>query len=119
MLGDGTETARVARILVIDDDANVRAFLDDVLSAVGHTVVVSSDGREGLSSYERLRPDLVITDIFMPQQDGLDVVLQLAAKVKSSPSPGAVTSTSSIIWRTLSTSERGQAWPSRSPSTRF
>ena len=39
-------------------------------------------GAETASSYEHHRPDLVITDIFMPQQDGLDVVLQLAAKVK-------------------------------------
>jgi len=52
------------------------------LRAAGHNVVVTSDGREGLSRYEKHRPDLVITDIFMPQRDGLDVVLQLAAKVR-------------------------------------
>lgn len=72
----------MARILVIEDDANVRAFLDDVLRAAGHAVAVTSDGRAGLSYYEQHRPDLVITDIFMPQRDGLDVVLQLAAKVR-------------------------------------
>ena len=69
----------MARILVIDDDAQVRALLDDVLSAAGHMVVLAADGREGLVAHRRHRPDLVITDIFMPHLDGLQVILELAS----------------------------------------
>jgi len=67
---------------VIDDDPQLLALLRDALRAAGHAVVVASDGPEGLSRYDEHRPDVVITDIFMPQRDGLDIVLQLAPKVK-------------------------------------
>jgi DNA-binding response OmpR family regulator len=67
------------RILVIDDDPDIREFLSDVLNAAGHTVFTASDGREGLRRYWELRPDLVITDIFMPENNGLDVILELAS----------------------------------------
>jgi CheY-like chemotaxis protein len=69
----------MSRILVIDDDPNVRAFLSEALSAVGHVVFTASDGREGLRRYRSVHPDLVITDIFMPENNGLDVILELAS----------------------------------------
>ena len=79
LCGAPAETAGVARILVIDDDAQVRALLDDVLSAAGHMVVLAADGHEGLAAHQRHCPDLVITDIFMPHRDGLQVILELAS----------------------------------------
>jgi CheY-like chemotaxis protein len=68
----------MARILVIDDDRRVQMALRDVLSHFGHDVHVAVDGREGLALYRECRPDLVITDIFMPERDGLDLILDLA-----------------------------------------
>jgi DNA-binding response OmpR family regulator len=68
----------MARILVIEDDALVRDWIRDGLSAAGHVVVVANDGREGLVRFRSERPDLVITDIFMPERNGLDVILELA-----------------------------------------
>jgi DNA-binding NtrC family response regulator len=72
----------MARILVIDDDEYIRAAVRDVLSDVGHVVLVASNGREGLARYRDHHPDLVITDIFMPERNGLDVILELPPHVK-------------------------------------
>ena len=74
-----TETETMPRILVIDDDPDIREFLSDVLTAAGHTVFTADDGRAGLRRYWELRPELVITDIFMPENNGLDVILELAS----------------------------------------
>jgi two-component system, chemotaxis family, chemotaxis protein CheY len=68
----------MARILVIEDDEHTQATVRDVLTDLGHVVFVASNGREGLSRYREHQPDLVITDIFMPERDGLDVILDLA-----------------------------------------
>lgn len=68
----------MARILVIDDNAAVQDVVRDVLRDVGHVVIVASNGREGLDRYRECSPDLVITDIFMPERNGLDVILELA-----------------------------------------
>src|SRR5262245_25638977 len=67
-----------ARILVIEDDEAVQALMSDVLRSVGHLVFVADNGRQGLTRYRDCRPDLVITDIFMPERNGLDVILELA-----------------------------------------
>jgi CheY-like chemotaxis protein len=75
----GAQTANeMARILVIDDNAAVQDVVRDVLRDVGHVVIVASNGREGLARYRECSPDLVITDIFMPERNGLDVILELA-----------------------------------------
>ena len=68
----------MARILVIDDDPHIQSALCDVLSHFGHDVLVAVNGREGLARYHECHPDLVITDIFMPEFNGLDVILDLA-----------------------------------------
>src|SRR5215471_5662624 len=68
----------MARILVIEDDERTQTAIRDVLSHGGHVVFVANNGREGLSRYQEHRPDLVITDIFMPERNGLDVILELA-----------------------------------------
>jgi CheY-like chemotaxis protein len=67
----------MARILVIDDDARVQALVRDMLSEAGHAVFLADNGREGVSRYRHHHPDLVITDIFMPERNGLDVILEL------------------------------------------
>jgi two-component system, chemotaxis family, chemotaxis protein CheY len=68
----------MARILVIEDDEHLQTAVRDVLSDVGHVVFVANNGREGVSRYREHHPDLVITDIFMPERNGLDVILELA-----------------------------------------
>ena len=67
----------MARILVIEDDQCVRDTVRDLLLDGGHVVAVASNGREGLAHYRQHHPEVVITDIFMPEGDGLEVILGL------------------------------------------
>jgi len=67
----------MARILVIDDEADMRALLDEMLRAGGHEVVLASDGRDGVAKYRARPADLVITDLFMPNQEGLETIVEL------------------------------------------
>ena len=67
----------MATILIIDDEERIRALLRTTLEAAGHEVVEAGNGRVGLDLY-RLKPtDLIITDIAMPELNGLDMMLAL------------------------------------------
>ena len=68
------------RVLLIDDEEFFRVFARSVLESAGHEVVSASGGREGLPLFRESAPDLVVTDVFMPDVDGIDVVRLLAAE---------------------------------------
>ncbi len=61
-------------ILVIEDDRNIRSALNTLLSRTGYTVIEAHHGREGMNLLQDFSVDLVITDIFMPNMDGLEVI---------------------------------------------
>ena len=67
----------MARILVVDDDEAVRAIISTVLRRDGHEVLQAEDGVRGLecARYEAL--DAVVTDIVMPEQDGVGLIVAL------------------------------------------
>lgn len=65
------------KILVIDDDPHVRDLLVRVLEHEGYEVLVAANGVEGLEVAKSTRPDLVITDIFMPEREGLTTIMDL------------------------------------------
>ena len=67
----------VARILVIEDDEAVRLLLKDMLEIAGHNVLTAEDGEKGLELFFSDPADLVITDVWMPGKDGLEVIQQL------------------------------------------
>ena len=67
----------MARILVIDDQEPIRSLLRAVLEGEGHQVLEASNGRLGLELYRERSVDLVITDIVMPEMDGLEMILEL------------------------------------------
>jgi CheY-like chemotaxis protein len=67
----------MARILLIDDDEPVRTTLRLTLEHFGHTVIEARDGTEGLARFQHAIADLVITDIVMPEKDGLEVLREL------------------------------------------
>lgn len=67
----------MALILVIDDDKAVRRLLREMLELDGHTVTDAPDGAKGLKALEKAPCDLVITDIFMPERDGLATLMEL------------------------------------------
>ena len=69
--------AAVAQILVIEDNQPLRRLLQITLEAEGHTVLQASDGVEGLSLVRRHGADLVLCDLLMPGQDGLQTIQEL------------------------------------------
>lgn len=69
----------MARILVIDDDSRLRQFLCRVLREQGNLEVFEAkNGSEGLAILETERLDLVVTDIFMPEEDGIGTIMEIS-----------------------------------------
>ncbi|GMU91675.1 MAG: hypothetical protein AMXMBFR4_07330 [Candidatus Hydrogenedentota bacterium] len=73
------------RILIIDDEPVLRTTFQHLLEEHGHTVRTAADGQEGLSLCKEFRPDLVVTDIVMPQQDGFATVQELRRQFRGVP----------------------------------
>ena len=65
------------RILVIEDDAAQRQLFKTALEGAGYEVTEAADGRIGIAAYTAQRPDVVITDIFMPHEDGIETIFEL------------------------------------------
>jgi CheY-like chemotaxis protein len=70
----------MAKILVIDDDVVVRETITEILLDVGYQVVSAEDGRRGLRIFRSERPDLVITDIIMPEKEGIQTIMEMRAE---------------------------------------
>ena len=64
-------------LMVIDDDADLLAMLQDMFRGRGFDVMTAPDGEEGLRLSREHRPDLIILDIFMPRMNGLEVLASL------------------------------------------
>ena len=67
----------VARILVVDDDRQMRDILTLALTRAGYEVVAEEDGRGALHRFQENPADLVVTDLFMPEHDGLQLLMDL------------------------------------------
>lgn len=66
-----------ARVLVIEDDPALRELMTAILTSAGHQVIRATDGREGTALLARQTIDLVITDVLMPNQDGLETIMSI------------------------------------------
>ena len=64
-------------VLVVDDQEQVRLLIRETLEQAGYEVEEARDGKEGLDRYRAQSSDLVIMDILMPDQDGLEVIMTL------------------------------------------
>jgi len=67
----------LARILVIEDEQDIREFCRRLLTGEGHQVVEASNGEIGLSLFRQDPSDLIITDLFMPEKDGIETIREL------------------------------------------
>jgi DNA-binding response OmpR family regulator len=67
----------VARILIIDDDELVRRTLRRALEDAGHKIAEAVDGRDGVAKFEAMKPDLVLVDLIMPKQEGIETITGL------------------------------------------
>lgn len=67
----------MARILIVDDEAQVRTVLRLGLETEGHEVLEAADGRAALRAVREAAPELIITDVLMPEADGVSFIKQL------------------------------------------
>lgn len=75
----------MALILIADDDPEIRASMEKLLRMVGHEVQVAKDGHEAVRILETDTFDLMITDIVMPRQDGLECLMHTRKKYPELP----------------------------------
>ncbi|MFF5208007.1 response regulator transcription factor [Streptosporangium sp. NPDC000396] len=66
-----------ARLLIVDDEPNIRELLSASLRRFGFEVMTAADGREAMHFAERIRPDLVVLDVMLPDMDGFTVAGRL------------------------------------------
>jgi CheY-like chemotaxis protein len=76
-VGSSLQGRLVARILVVDDDADLRHIAAETLRHVGHEVQEAPDGIEALRIVGRWHPYVVVLDVFMPNMDGLEAVVAI------------------------------------------
>ena len=67
----------MARILVVDDERIIRFTLRQMLEKAGHEIFEAANGLEALKSIDELGVDLVITDIIMPEKEGIETIVEL------------------------------------------
>lgn len=71
------ERGNMKNILIIEDDASVRKMLTKFLERNGYEVIEAANGNDGIKLYYDHHPDLVITDLIMPEKEGLETIREL------------------------------------------
>jgi DNA-binding response OmpR family regulator len=67
----------MSKILIMDDDPIIVAFLTNLLREEGYDVISAEDGSEGLELARRQKPDLILSDLVMPYKDGFEILREL------------------------------------------
>jgi DNA-binding response OmpR family regulator len=81
----GSNRCLVANILVVDDEPSVLASVEQALRTDGHKVNSAKDGSEAILLFQKEPADLVITDIFMPHQDGIQLIVYFRKQFPNLP----------------------------------
>ncbi len=71
---------RIGRVMVVDDEENIREVLSSYLTGLGYQVVTAKDGQDALNKFQKDQFDLIISDLLMPNIDGLDLLKQIREK---------------------------------------
>jgi CheY-like chemotaxis protein len=74
-------------ILVIDDDLAMQTVLEIALREAGYRVILASDGQEGITKLATMHPNLVISDIMMPQMDGVETFQRIKDQLQEDGIP--------------------------------
>lgn len=90
-------SARRPAVLVVDDDAELRQALTELLEAEGYRAPSASDGREALAACDRERPDLILLDLKMPVMDGWQFLAEWESRGAESRCPIVLMSGFSFI----------------------
>lgn len=72
----------MARVLIIDDEPHILLMVKKMLERAGYEVDLASNGSEGLRLFDSVQPDLVITDIIMPEKEGLETIREMRRQSK-------------------------------------
>lgn len=97
------------KILMIDDEENIRKLVNGVLVLNGYTPHFAKDGPEGVSMAKRILPDLILLDIRMPGMDGFEVLRQLKADPATKGIPVVFMTASSVLEDTIHAMSQGAA----------
>jgi len=73
------------RILLIEDDPHGGAFLEQILGAEGYATRLVPDGEEAVAAAGEFRPDLIVTDVYMPRMNGIDALIALQPRRTGTP----------------------------------
>ena len=76
---------KIKKILVVDDESSITDLVYSILTEKGYEVTTAKDGKEGLKVFESVKPDLVITDIVMPDMEGIEFMRSLVKMRKALP----------------------------------
>ena len=77
----------LTRVLVAEDEADIRELLVDILVDAGYEVIGVDDGRKALDTARSLHPDIVLLDVMLPAMDGFEVLASLKAEVDTASVP--------------------------------
>lgn len=72
-------------ILIIEDDQQFLGFISELLSGEGFEVLKAENGKEGINVVEENEPDLILTDLLMPEKDGVRVISEVRSKFSHIP----------------------------------
>jgi DNA-binding response OmpR family regulator len=70
----------MAKILVIDDEPSILLMIKKMLEKAGHEVDMALNGKEGMQLFENNKADLLVTDIIMPEKEGLETIVEMRKK---------------------------------------
>ncbi|MDQ6713306.1 MAG: response regulator [Candidatus Dormibacteraeota bacterium] len=87
----------MARILIVDDEPDIRYMMRVIFESAGHEVTEARSGLIGLASIKAMRPDLVITDVMMPTMGGLELIARLRSDAETAAIPILVVSGNSEL----------------------
>ena len=73
------------KILVIEDDEQFLGFVAELLTNEGFDVIKAENGKEGIKVVEKNEPDLILTDLLMPEKDGVRVISEVRSKYSHIP----------------------------------
>lgn len=73
------------KILVVDDEQIIRDDISEYLSIIGYKVITAGNGKEGLDLVKSENPDLIITDIIMPEMEGIEFIGKVKKSFKNIP----------------------------------
>lgn len=72
-----TDLTKELKVLIVEDESKLAILLKEAISSYCYSITLAVDGKEGIEKFLKVKPDIVITDIMMPNLDGLDMTLEL------------------------------------------